>query len=127
LKTGKKLLIGVMGAVILLAVLSLTLLNKQSPLMRMSSLMREGRLAMAAHDYDEAIDIYRLAISLNKNNVTAYMRLAAACIYSGDLESALYYLELGKKKTNSVRIREAYNEFLGTPAVRALLEEDDFR
>ncbi|MCL2004017.1 MAG: tetratricopeptide repeat protein [Oscillospiraceae bacterium] len=123
MNTGKKLLIGVMAAVILLAVLSLTLLNRHSSQMRMSALMREGRLAMDAHDYAEAIDLYRLAISLDGRSVEAYMRLASACILNGDLEDAKYFLELGLRKTESPRLREAYNEFLGNLAVEERGEE----
>jgi tetratricopeptide (TPR) repeat protein len=113
LATGKKLFIGIMAAVILLAVLSVTLLNTQSSCVRMSVLMREGRLAMDARDYDAAIEIYRLAISLDERNVEAYMRLASACILNGDLEDARYFLELGLRKTENIRLREAYNDFLG--------------
>jgi tetratricopeptide (TPR) repeat protein len=112
LKTGKKLFIGFLTAVILLAVLSLTLLNRHSSNMRMTALMREGRLAMAVRNYDEAIDIYRLAISINERSVTAYIRLAAACIYNGDVEDAIYFLELGIQKTDSQRLREEYNKLL---------------
>jgi tetratricopeptide (TPR) repeat protein len=126
LKTGKKLFIGIMSAVILLAVLSLTLLNKQSPHMRMTLLMREGRMALAAQDYDEAVELFRLAISLNERSAEAYMRLAAACIYIGELEDAIYFLELGMKKTGSSKLREAYNDFLKNPAVQELLEDNDW-
>jgi hypothetical protein len=109
-----------MSAVILLSVLSLTLFNRQSALMRMTSLMRDGRIAMEENDFDEAIEIYRLAVSLNERSVEAYIRLAAACIYNGDFEDAQYFLELGIRKTENTRLREAYNDFLRSVA---LLEE----
>jgi tetratricopeptide (TPR) repeat protein len=101
-----------MAAIILLAVFSLTLLNKQAPHMRMTALMREARLAMDARDYGEAIELYRLAIALNERSVSAYIRLAAACIYNGDFEDAKYFLELGIRNTDSTRLREEYNKLL---------------
>ena len=112
MKTVKRLLIFIAAAVALTAVLSVTLLHKQMPHMRMTSLMREGRLAMEAGDYDEAADVYRLAISLNEKSVRAYFRLASACILGGDHESALYFLEVGVRKTGSARLRDAYNDAL---------------
>lgn len=112
MKVGKKLLIGLMAAIILLAVLSLTLLNRHNSNMRMTSLMRDGRLAMDSRDYDDAIEIFRLAISLNERSADAYIRLAAACIYNGNIDDAIYYLELGIKKTGSVKLRQEYNKLL---------------
>jgi tetratricopeptide (TPR) repeat protein len=109
----KNILIGAAVLVALLALLSATLLNKQSGLMRMTSLMREGRLAMEMRDYGEAIDVYRLAISLNEGNAKAYLALAEACRLDGDDQEALYYLKLGMKKTGSAKIREAHEELLG--------------
>ena len=108
----KRLFVFAAAAVVLMAALSVTLLNKQMPHMRMTALMREGRLAMEAGDYDEAIDVYRLAISLNEKSVQAYLRLADACMQEGDAGSAAYYLTVGIKKTGSAKIRDAYNDLL---------------
>ncbi|MDR0294041.1 MAG: hypothetical protein LBH95_07815 [Oscillospiraceae bacterium] len=116
MKTVKRLLVGAGALVVVLALLSLTLFNKQFPLMRMSSLMREGRLAMETRDYDAAVSAYRLAISLNGRSAQAYLKLAEAYKMGGQPLEARYALEMGMKKTNSKRIRDAYNDLLKTAA-----------
>ncbi|MCL1806098.1 MAG: hypothetical protein FWG31_00160 [Oscillospiraceae bacterium] len=117
LRHARNILIGAAVLVVLLSLLSVTLFNKQSGHMRMTSLMREGRLAMETRDYGEAADIYRLAVSLNERSVKAYLALAEAYRYDGYDEEALYYLKLGMKKTNSTKIREAHADLLGKIAV----------
>jgi lipopolysaccharide biosynthesis regulator YciM len=108
----KRLLIGTMAAVVLMALLSVTLLNKHSPFMRMTSLMREGRIAMEEYDFYEAIDIYKLALSINDRRVKTYLELTEAFRRTGDLEDAKYYLEMGMRKTNSDKLRRVYNNLL---------------
>ncbi|MDR0325940.1 MAG: hypothetical protein LBI19_07615 [Oscillospiraceae bacterium] len=117
MKAVKRLLIGIGAAVVLLAVLSVTLLNKQAPHMRMTSLMRDGRLAMDTRDYTEAVDVYRLAISLDGRSVPAYLALAEARLLDGEPEDALYYLRQGMEKTSSSKVRDAYNDLLKRLAV----------
>ena len=110
----KRLLTAVLAAVVLLAVLSLKLLNRQSSHVRMTLLMREGWLAMETGDYGTAIDSYRLAVSLNERETQAYLQLAKAYERNGDLQEALYILRLGTQKTDSEKIRIAYNTLLGS-------------
>jgi tetratricopeptide (TPR) repeat protein len=105
-----------MGSVVLLAVLSLTFLNKHNPNMRMRALMREGRIASGNSDYDEAVGAYRLAISLRPKNVRAYLLLAEASISDGEPEDALFFLRLGMRATGNEQIRAAYNNLLGVLA-----------
>jgi tetratricopeptide (TPR) repeat protein len=112
-----------MGAVVLLAVLSLTFLNKHSPNMRMRALMREGRMATAEEAFDEAADAYRLAISIRPNNVKAYLLLAGALEEDGEYEDARYFLSVGMERTGSRKIREAYNDILGT--INSMLDYDE--
>lgn len=120
----KRILTGIGLLVVLLGLLSVTLLNKQFPLMRMSSLMRTGRLAMEQRDYGAAIDAYRLAITVGERDTQAYLKLAEACVFNGQPKDALYYLELGMKKTNKQELRDAYNNLLGTlPSPSPLPEE----
>ena len=108
----KRLFIGAAALVILLATLSVTLFNKQSPHMSMTALMREGRLEMRQHNYRQAVDTYRLAIAVDKRSVEAYLELAKACILDGQLDDAEYFLRLGMEETNSTKIRDAYNDLL---------------
>jgi tetratricopeptide (TPR) repeat protein len=70
-------------------------------------------MAMKARDYDNAVNAYRLAISINERDVRAYLLLAEASVLLGQPEDALYFLSLGRKKTNdNHRIRTAYNKQL---------------
>ena len=107
-----RVLIGLGALVALLAVLSLTLLNKQSPMMRKTMLMREARLAIKTRDYDDAIDAYILAMSINRRDAQVYLSLSEACVFNGQAEDALYYLKLGMKNTNSAKVRDAHAELL---------------
>ncbi|MDR1668453.1 MAG: hypothetical protein LBR76_00655 [Oscillospiraceae bacterium] len=113
-KTVAKILTGAGLLVVLLAVLSLTVLNGQFEPTREASFMRAGRLAAGERDYDTAIENYQMAIGLNRRNEEAYLRLSEACVYNGDVDSALYYLDKGVEMTNSARLRGTREELLAS-------------
>ncbi len=98
--------------IVLLALLSLTVLNDQFGSTRKAAHMRAGRLAAEERDYDTAIEQYQMVIGLDRRNAEAYLRLSEACVYNGDVDSAIYYLEKGIEKTSSDRLRETLNELL---------------
>ncbi|MDR1692016.1 MAG: hypothetical protein LBR72_01530 [Oscillospiraceae bacterium] len=113
-----RILIGGGILIVLLTVLSLTVLNGQFKPNRETVFMRAGRLAAADRDYTSAIDYYRMAIGLDRRNTEAYRRLAESCVYDNDVESALYYLELGIEHTGSEALREALNALLAEIAAQ---------
>jgi thioredoxin-like negative regulator of GroEL len=108
-----RLLAAVMGAAVLLSILSLTLLNKHSPNMRMRALMRDARAATLMEDHGEAAEIYRLAVALNRRNARPYLLLSEAYISNRDFEDALFFLRMGMRETGNEQVRAAYNGLLG--------------
>jgi len=78
---------------------------------------------MEQGDYDEAVEAYRLAVSLRPKNVNAYILLANACIKDNEYEDARYFLTLGYENTGSEKIREDLNELIGVMEKRAEQEE----
>jgi tetratricopeptide (TPR) repeat protein len=120
----KPLITGAAVLIILLAVLSVTVFNRHSPTMRLTALMREGRLAMDEGDYDAAIESYRLVIALSTRGINGYLALAAACEANGDYDDAIYFLRLGLKKTdNNEKLRLEYNRLTGLSEPVGTVEE----
>ncbi|MCL2082530.1 MAG: tetratricopeptide repeat protein [Oscillospiraceae bacterium] len=69
-----------------------TLLNRQFPPVKMSILMKEGRLAMENDDPADAAEKFRTVIHLYPWRTEPYVLLAEACTESGYPEEAEYFL-----------------------------------
>ena len=109
-----RIFIGAGILIVLLALLSLTVLNDQFGPTRKAAFMRAGRLAAEERDYDAAIEYYQMAIGLDRYNADAYLRLSEVCVYNMDVESALYYLDKGYEMTSSERLRDTREELLAS-------------
>ena len=107
--------IWIAGIAILSGIVALTLANPHFYPVKMSVLMKTGKLAMAGEDYDTAADYFLLAIRLNPKKVDAYLLLADAFVAMGGgdpssdwVEDAIYYLKKGYERTENEKLQTRY-------------------
>lgn len=121
--------IGVLGLVVVVAfVVLLCVIMKEN---KYNSALAAGNAYYSAGDYENAIQQYKLAISIDSNKSSGYINLASAYCGIGDYDSALYVLQRGITLTNDsgisdrvVKVQTLANFTLQENQVNAMAPEE---